>query len=203
MCVPFLSQSRPGLSIPLSLSPTSSGIKVVSVVATNNNTLSNSRRSEDLFSCSYPWSRRTIRRPRFFTSPVLKSSKRMLTAESILFHLDQLGCFFHVKEKLKLTSPAFFSRKNGALCVLYFFVEVPRRCNMKWGTELNIGIRLRSVLFSRHFSSKFYGIADSVTRLGDFLHFGQSFKADASNYFAQIAQIVRQFLLRCQNHSFF
>ena len=34
----------------------------------------------------------------------------------------------------------------------------------------------------------------SVTRLGDFLHFGQPFKAGGNNYFTQIAYIVRQFL---------
>ena len=34
----------------------------------------------------------------------------------------------------------------------------------------------------------------SVTRLGDFLHFGQPFKAGGNNYFTQIAHIVRQFL---------
>ena len=34
----------------------------------------------------------------------------------------------------------------------------------------------------------------SVTRLGDFLHFGQTFKAAGNKYFTQIAHIVRQFL---------
>ena len=34
----------------------------------------------------------------------------------------------------------------------------------------------------------------SVTRLGDFLHFGQLFKASGNNYFAQIAYIFRQFV---------
>ena len=34
----------------------------------------------------------------------------------------------------------------------------------------------------------------SVTRLGDFLHFGQPFKASGNNYFTQIALIVRRFL---------
>ena len=34
----------------------------------------------------------------------------------------------------------------------------------------------------------------SVTRLGDFLHFGRSFKSGGNNYFSQIAHIVRQFL---------
>ena len=34
----------------------------------------------------------------------------------------------------------------------------------------------------------------SVTRLGDFLHFGQPFKASGNYYFTQIAHIVRQFL---------
>ena len=34
----------------------------------------------------------------------------------------------------------------------------------------------------------------SVTRLGDFLHFGQQFKASGNKYFTQIAHIVMQFL---------
>ena len=34
----------------------------------------------------------------------------------------------------------------------------------------------------------------SVTRLGDFLHFGQPFKSGGYNYFSQIAHIVRQIL---------
>ena len=42
--------------------------------------------------------------------------------------------------------------------------------------------------------------ATSVTRLGDFLHFGQTFKAGGNNYFTQINHIVIQFLERCQNH---
>ena len=46
------------------------------------------------------------------------------------------------------------------------------------------------------------GVVASVTRLGDFLHFGQPFKAGGNNYFTLIAHIVRQFLKRCQNHSF-
>ena len=37
-------------------------------------------------------------------------------------------------------------------------------------------------------------ILKSVTRLGDFWHFGQPFKAGGNNYFTQIAHIVRQFL---------
>ena len=46
-------------------------------------------------------------------------------------------------------------------------------------------------------------ILGSVTRFGNFLHFGQPFKAGGNNYFTQITHIVRQFLKRCQNHSFF
>ena len=34
----------------------------------------------------------------------------------------------------------------------------------------------------------------SVTRLGNLLDFGQSFKAFGNNYFAQISYILRQFL---------
>ena len=43
----------------------------------------------------------------------------------------------------------------------------------------------------------------SVYRLGDLLNFGQLFKASGSNYFAQISLILRLFLYRCQNLSFF
>ena len=35
---------------------------------------------------------------------------------------------------------------------------------------------------------------DSVTRLGDFLHFGQLLKAFDNNLFAQISYILRDFL---------
>ena len=35
---------------------------------------------------------------------------------------------------------------------------------------------------------------DSVTRLGDLLYFGQLFKANGNNYFAQNAHIFQQFL---------
>ena len=34
---------------------------------------------------------------------------------------------------------------------------------------------------------------NSVTRLGDLLHFGQLYKACGNSYFAQIAHICRQF----------
>ena len=37
-------------------------------------------------------------------------------------------------------------------------------------------------------------LATSVTRFGDFLDFGQFFKAFGNNYFAQILHILRQFL---------
>ena len=40
----------------------------------------------------------------------------------------------------------------------------------------------------------FICLASSVTRLGDFLDFGQLFKAFGSNWFAQISYILRQFL---------
>ena len=43
----------------------------------------------------------------------------------------------------------------------------------------------------------------SVTKFGDFLDFGQLFKAFGNNYFAQISHIHKQFLERCQNISFF
>ena len=45
----------------------------------------------------------------------------------------------------------------------------------------------------------YLGATISVTRLGDFLHFGQTFKAGGTNYFSQIAHIVSKFLLMCQN----
>ena len=44
---------------------------------------------------------------------------------------------------------------------------------------------------------------NSVTRLGDLLHFGQLYKACGNSYFAQIAHIFKQIWLRCQNISFF
>ena len=37
----------------------------------------------------------------------------------------------------------------------------------------------------------------SVTRLGDFLHFGQPFKVGGNNYFTQITHIAMKFLWRC------
>ena len=43
----------------------------------------------------------------------------------------------------------------------------------------------------------------SITKLGNFLHFRQLFKACGNNYFAQIAQIFRQYFLRFQNLSVF
>ena len=43
----------------------------------------------------------------------------------------------------------------------------------------------------------------SVTRLGDLLHFGQLFKDCGKNYFAQLTNMLSQFLERCQNLSFF
>ena len=37
-------------------------------------------------------------------------------------------------------------------------------------------------------------LKNSVTRLGDLLHFGKLFKACGNNYFGRIAHIFRQFL---------
>ena len=42
----------------------------------------------------------------------------------------------------------------------------------------------------------------SVTRLGNFLDFGQPFKAFGKNQFAQISHILKQLLYRCQNFNF-
>ena len=42
--------------------------------------------------------------------------------------------------------------------------------------------------------STMFWFTHSVTRLGDFLHLGQPFKAGGNNYFTQIDYIVRQFL---------
>ena len=39
-------------------------------------------------------------------------------------------------------------------------------------------------------------MASSVTRLGDFLHFRQLFKAYGNNYFAQIDHIFMQFFVK-------
>ena len=57
-------------------------------------------------------------------------------------------------------------------------------------------------LILMHIKAKMY-IISSVTRLGNFLHFGQPFKAGGNNDFTQIAHIISQFLYRCLNHSFF
>ena len=46
-------------------------------------------------------------------------------------------------------------------------------------------------------------LTTSVTRLGDWLDFGQLFKAIGNIYFAQISHILRHFLWRWQNLSFF
>ena len=43
------------------------------------------------------------------------------------------------------------------------------------------------------YTSKLFTYAQ-CDQLGDFLHFGQPFKAGGNNYFTQIAHIVRQFL---------
>ena len=50
------------------------------------------------------------------------------------------------------------------------------------------------------FSKRRWRLVSRVTRLGDFLHFGQPFKADCNNQFTQITHIVRQFLYWYQNH---
>ena len=41
---------------------------------------------------------------------------------------------------------------------------------------------------------KLIAAKDSVTRLGNFLHFGKLFKAFGNNEFAQISHMLRQFL---------
>ena len=46
-------------------------------------------------------------------------------------------------------------------------------------------------------------VSSSVTRSGDLLDFGQLFKAFGNNQFAQISHILRQFLWRCKNKSYF
>ena len=46
-------------------------------------------------------------------------------------------------------------------------------------------------------------LSSRVTMFGDLLHFGQLFKVFGNNYLAQIAHILRRFLLRYQNLSFF
>ena len=46
-------------------------------------------------------------------------------------------------------------------------------------------------------------LTSSVTILGHLLDFGQVFKAFGNNFFAPISHILRQFLWRCQNLSFF
>ena len=45
-------------------------------------------------------------------------------------------------------------------------------------------------------------VADSVTRLGDLLDFGQFFKPFGNNQFAQISHILRQLLKGVKNFKF-
>ena len=56
--------------------------------------------------------------------------------------------------------------------------------NVKWETPKGTEISSIYLIFA---------VAISVTRLGDFLHFGQLFKAFGNNYFAQFSQILSQF----------
>ena len=50
-------------------------------------------------------------------------------------------------------------------------------------------------ILDEHFAQLFVvKIVISVTRLGNLLDFGQSYKAFGNNYFAQISYILRQFL---------
>ena len=51
-----------------------------------------------------------------------------------------------------------------------------------------------NAITSAIYIDNFGSIAISVTRLGDFLHFGQEFKSGGNSYFKQIANIVIQFL---------
>ena len=46
-------------------------------------------------------------------------------------------------------------------------------------------------------------ICGQCDQIGNVLHIGQLFKAFGNNELAQISHILRQFLLRCQNLSFF
>ena len=49
------------------------------------------------------------------------------------------------------------------------------------------------ILHSLNSLSNSFSLTISVTRFGNFLHFGQQFKAGVNNYFTQIAHISRNF----------
>ena len=55
-------------------------------------------------------------------------------------------------------------------------------------------ILVTGVLLTRKLPTYDQCIVISVTRFGDFLHFGKPFKANGNNYFTRIAHILRQFL---------
>ena len=111
------------LSLSLSLSPTSSGIKVVSVVATNNNTLSNSRRSEDLFSCSYPWSRRTIMKaPAIFHLPSLEKFEENVDSRKHFISPRPKRLFFSRQRKAKVNFPCLLFPEKWSLVRIIFFL---------------------------------------------------------------------------------
>ena len=95
---------------------------------------------------------------------------------------------------------------------LHYWTERPRRISLMLNIKrindaairkkgfLTISVRLSEASGHNQEGRK---VRTSVTRLGNLLDFGQLFKALGNNKFAYISHILRQFLKRCQNLSFF
>ena len=98
-----------------------------------------------------------------------------------------------------------FANDNGVTGYLptYLPIYLPTyQCHSDWCCSLGSTL-LRSTQLETDETIKQWRIKSSVTRLGNLLHFGQLFKVCCNNYFSQFTHIFWQFLLRCQNLSFF
>ena len=84
-----------------------------------------------------------------------------------------------------LSSRTIYLSKNFAII---------HSCSNLWRGIFSFARSSPHSLFVEPASSQFCVAANSVTRLGDLLHFGQPFKAFENNNFAQISYILSQFL---------
>ena len=71
---------------------------------------------------------------------------------------------------------------------LNIYISIHRQTQMEYINTVGISTHSQTL---KTFNGK---AKTSVTRLGNFLHFGQQFKAGGNNYFNQIAHIVSLFL---------
>ena len=68
-----------------------------------------------------------------------------------------------------------------------------KQINISWSTPVGISLHSLNKKYLHKLSRLMrWFILFSVTRLGDFLHFGQLFKAFGNNNFAQISYILSQ-----------